>query len=39
MNMALDHVSLHVSDYDSAKEFYSKALASLGYTIGMEMTE
>ena len=35
----IDHVSLHVSDFEKAKGFYSKALAPLGYTMMMEMAE
>ena len=33
------HTSLPVSDYVKAKEFYTKALASLGYTQNMEYGE
>lgn len=33
------HVSLPVSDYDKAKEFYTKALAPLGYTLTSPMDE
>ena len=32
----LDHISVNVSNYAKAKEFYSKALAPLGYTVLME---
>ncbi len=35
----IDHVSLYVSDYEKGKEFYSKALAPLGYKIHMDMPE
>lgn len=33
------HASLPVSDYAKAKEFYSKALAPLGYTLTSPMDE
>lgn len=33
------HTSLAVSDYKKAKEFYTKALATLGYTQNMEYGE
>jgi catechol 2,3-dioxygenase-like lactoylglutathione lyase family enzyme len=29
----IDHAGVHVSDFTKAKEFYSKALAPLGYTL------
>ena len=29
----IDHVSLHVSNYETAKEFFSKALAPVGYAV------
>ena len=32
----LDHVTANVSDFDRAKDFYSKALAPLGYSMQME---
>jgi catechol 2,3-dioxygenase-like lactoylglutathione lyase family enzyme len=32
----LDHVSLYVSDYDVAKEFYVRALSPLGIEVVME---
>jgi catechol 2,3-dioxygenase-like lactoylglutathione lyase family enzyme len=32
----IDHVTANVSDVDSAKEFYSKALAPLGYSVQAE---
>ena len=32
----LDHIGVNVSDYESAKAFYSAALAPLGYTLAME---
>jgi len=35
----IDHVSIRTSDISKAKEFYSKALASLGYTMMMEFPE
>ncbi len=35
----IDHVSLHVSDFEKSKAFYSKALAPLGYSMKMEMAE
>ncbi len=35
----IDHVSLRVSDIGKAKEFYSKALAPLGYTLLKDMPE
>ena len=35
----IDHVSLHVSDLEKAKAFYSKALAPIGYVINTEMSE
>ncbi len=33
------HTTLHVSDIKKAKEFYSKALAPLGYTLSKDMPE
>lgn len=33
------HTSLNVSDYQKAKEFYTKVLATLGYTQNMEYGE
>jgi catechol 2,3-dioxygenase-like lactoylglutathione lyase family enzyme len=35
----IDHLSIHVSDWDKSKEFYSKALAPLGYAQTIEMEE
>lgn len=32
----IDHVTAKVSDFDQAKNFYSKALAPLGYSLKME---
>jgi catechol 2,3-dioxygenase-like lactoylglutathione lyase family enzyme len=32
----LDHVTANVSDVDQAKDFYSKALAPLGYSVQAE---
>ena len=32
----IDHVRLHVKDYDKAKTFYGKALKPLGYELLME---
>ncbi|HSI97441.1 MAG TPA: VOC family protein [Gaiellaceae bacterium] len=32
----IDHVSVNVSDADAAKDFYEKALAALGYSVGFE---
>jgi catechol 2,3-dioxygenase-like lactoylglutathione lyase family enzyme len=32
----IDHVGLPVSDYARSKEFYSQALAPLGFEVGME---
>jgi len=32
----IDHVTANVSDLESAKEFYAKALAPLGYKLAME---
>lgn len=37
--MALDHVGIPVADFAKAKEFYSKALAPLGYTLKTDMAE
>ncbi len=33
------HAGIHVNDYDKAKEFYTKALAPLGYKLNMDMAE
>ena len=35
----LDHIGFPVSDYERAKTFYTKALAPLGYSIVMEVTQ
>jgi len=35
----IDHVGLGVGDFRRAKEFYLKALAPLGYTLMLEVTE
>jgi catechol 2,3-dioxygenase-like lactoylglutathione lyase family enzyme len=35
----IDHISLHVSDYQKAKDFYLKALKPLGYELLMEFGE
>jgi catechol 2,3-dioxygenase-like lactoylglutathione lyase family enzyme len=32
----LDHVGLNVSDYDRSRDFYSRALEPLGYSLLME---
>jgi catechol 2,3-dioxygenase-like lactoylglutathione lyase family enzyme len=32
----LDHVKLHVSDFDRSRAFYLAALAPLGYRVGLE---
>lgn len=33
----IDHVGVSVSDFSKSKEFYTKALAPLGYTLLMEI--
>ena len=33
------HTSVAVKDYQKSKEFYQKALAPLGYTLGMDVPE
>lgn len=33
------HASVSVRDYEKSKEFYVKALAPLGYTIGMDVPD
>ena len=33
------HTSVGVQEYQKSKEFYQKALAPLGYTIGMDLPE
>jgi catechol 2,3-dioxygenase-like lactoylglutathione lyase family enzyme len=35
----IDHVTLHVDDWDKGKDFYSKALAPLGYAQTSEFAE
>ena len=35
----LDHTAVNVSDQDAARDFYSKALAPLGYTLAFEAGE
>ena len=35
----LDHISIYVSDYDKAKNFYQAALAPLGYKVAQEFKE
>lgn len=35
----IDHISFQVSDFERAKEFYVRALAPLGYSVVMEVTE
>jgi catechol 2,3-dioxygenase-like lactoylglutathione lyase family enzyme len=35
----IDHVTANVSDLDRSKDFYSKALAPLGYSMQMEFPE
>lgn len=37
--MVIAHASLPVSDYPKAKEFYTKVLATIGYTQNMEYGE
>jgi catechol 2,3-dioxygenase-like lactoylglutathione lyase family enzyme len=32
----IDHIGISVANYDESKEFYTKALAPLGYTLVME---
>jgi catechol 2,3-dioxygenase-like lactoylglutathione lyase family enzyme len=32
----IDHVTANVGDFESAKEFYTQALAPLGYSVQME---
>jgi len=34
-----DHVGLNVSDYEVSKRFYEQTLASLGYSVQMELAE
>ena len=35
----IDHIGFPVSDYARAKAFYTKALAPLGYSLVMEVTQ
>jgi len=35
----IDHTSVAVSDYEKSKAFYQKALAPLGYELGMDLPE
>ena len=35
----IDHMGFSVSDYERAKAFYTKALAPLGYSLIMEVTQ
>jgi len=35
----IDHLGFAVSDYERAKAFYIKALAPLGYSLIMEVTQ
>jgi len=35
----IDHIGFPVSDYERAKAFYLKALAPLGYSLVMEVTQ
>ena len=35
----IDHASMHVTDFAQAKDFYSKALAPLGYSLIADMAE
>jgi catechol 2,3-dioxygenase-like lactoylglutathione lyase family enzyme len=35
----IDHIGLSVADYERSKAFYRTALAPLGYTLVMEVTE
>ena len=35
----IDHLGFPVSDYERAKAFYTKALAPLGYSLIMEVTQ
>jgi predicted lactoylglutathione lyase len=35
----IDHVTLHVSDIEKAKEFYGKVLEPLGYMLSMDLSE
>lgn len=35
----IDHTSVAVTNYEKSKEFYQKALAPLGYAIGMDLAQ
>ena len=35
----IDHIGFPVSNYERAKAFYAKALAPLGYSLVMEVTQ
>ena len=35
----IDHIGFPVSDYQRAKAFYTQALAPLGYSLSMEVTQ
>ena len=35
----IDHIGFPVSNYERAKAFYTKALAPLGYSLVMEVTQ
>ena len=35
----IDHTSVRVSSYEASKDFYSKALAPLGYTVAMDLPD
>ena len=35
----IDHITLHVSNYEQAKNFFLKVLAPVGYTLGMDFPE
>ncbi len=35
----LDHIGINVSDYDRSRDFYTRALAPLGYELMMEPVE
>jgi len=35
----IDHTSVSVSDYEKAKEFYQKALATLGYKLSADLAQ
>src|SRR5215468_3036562 len=37
--LMIDHIGFPVSDYERAKTFYIKALAPLGYSLIMEVTQ